>query len=809
MYGPSYELYRTIDASKKDAVWGDLCVTICRRDWRPLINQSRCRENKRYLDSMQSLEDIMNRFKDKKFKESLNWDPLGIWEPFKNTLVEDILKNPPKAELKATDASAITDRKKDLSLLRNRKIIEGDISKYQQQVGLPGYKYEHKNFKGNVEEFDSLHLDENDPEDLTFYEQNLQRLNYEISGQSIVNNVLKSCRFDEDIAMKTVRDILAVKALCIQVYVDKMTGEIKTRYLYPETFYGIFGDSGDGRNDIALGWVDNISVNEWLQLVGDEFNWDRDWRKLLWAINYCGNTKYTGFIRNNTPYDCFGQREWMSEGGIGGVTQSNLIEWTMAFNYQVNCGYIEWKTIEATSTFVTHDTREGYAFQDIPYHIELEEQQKLDGYSKTSKYQQQTYGSYFISTTAVSQWIFGFGKVYYQTLEGANDEYSSGTLRYYLMEGRSAVELSKPYIRLANHCFYKMLWCIDKAKPEAREYVYEELIQIAKGMQRMTPQTGNAKAPKLDNILRDTIAFMEENLVNIRAYPQVEGRPVMQLHPLEGKRNGVDPVALTFQAILTWATQMVSQSIGVNPMRVGANPPARESGKTEMNTIEYSINATSYIYRMQQNVKMKTATTILNITQDIIKFKDSIPYKWLLTIMGNETFNGLFNIDDYAAHRFGMFIRDYNATAEKQRITQAADIALTKGELSFDQWVMVTQVEDFKMAAKMLSLYKSKKEKRERKQKLQELKIAQQTQAEAHKQEMERIVTKGKLDIEKAKQEKEGFIAAAQIQADSRIKVKEITVESEGDKQAAKATASNEINTKKEDLKEQAPFAKT
>jgi hypothetical protein len=243
-------------------------------------------------------------------------------------------------------------------------------------------------------------------------------------------------------------------------------------------------------------------------------------------------------------------------------------------------------------------------------------------------------------------------------------------------------------------------------------------------------------------------------------------------------------------------------------MRVGANPPARESGKTEMNTIEYSINATSYIYRMQQNVKMKTATTILNITQDIIKFKDSIPYKWMLTIMGNETFNGLFNLDDYAAHRFGLFIRDYNATAEKQRITQAADISLAKGELSFDQWVMVTQVEDFKMAAKMLSLYKSKKEKRERKQKLQELKIAQQTQAEAHKQEMERIVTKGKLDIEKAKQEKEGFIAAAQIQADSRIKVKELTIEGEPDKQAQKAMSSNEINKTKEDLKEQAPFGK-
>jgi hypothetical protein len=230
MEGLAYELYRDI-STPKDAVWADKSLTIIRRDAVPLVNQVRCRENKRYLDSMQPMEDIRNGFKDKKFKERLAFDPLGIWEPFKNTLVEDILKNPPRAELKATDPTAITDRKKDISLLKNRKIIEGDISKYQQQIGLPGYKYDYNKFKGNVEEFDNKGLNENDPEDLTFYEENLQRLNYEIAGQSVLNNVMKMCRFDQDIAMKAVRDILAVKALCIQVYVDKITGELKTKYL--------------------------------------------------------------------------------------------------------------------------------------------------------------------------------------------------------------------------------------------------------------------------------------------------------------------------------------------------------------------------------------------------------------------------------------------------------------------------------------------------------------------------------------------------------------------------------------------------
>lgn len=300
MYGTAYEIYRTPDPKDKTPEWADMCITALRRDWVPLVNQVRIRENKRLLDSMQSMDWIKEKFKDKAFKKEMEWDPIGVMEVFKNILIEDIMKDPPKAELKASDPSAISDRKHDIMKLKNRKIIEGDINRSQSQVmeKMPKYRYDARKFKGNVGEFDRLNLNENDPEDLTFYEQELQRLNYEIAGQSVLNIVMKLCRFDLDIAMKVVRDILAAKALCVQDYVDKITGEIKCKYLYPETFYGIFGDSGDGRNDIAKGWVDNITINEWLQLVGNEFQWERDWRKLLWAINYCGSTKYTGFIRD-------------------------------------------------------------------------------------------------------------------------------------------------------------------------------------------------------------------------------------------------------------------------------------------------------------------------------------------------------------------------------------------------------------------------------------------------------------------------------------------------------------------------------
>jgi hypothetical protein len=135
-------------------------------------------------------------------------------------------------------------------------------------------------------------------------------------------------------------------------------------------------------------------------------------------------------------------------------------------------------------------------------------------------------------------------------------------------------------------------------------------------------------------------------------------------------------------------------------------------------------------------------------------------------------------------------------------------MALSKGELEFDQWFAVTQVEDYKMAAKMLALYKRKKEKRERQQKLQELKIQQQLQQEKFQQEMALIKEKNDGALKVAQEETQGLKYTADAAAQSRIEVKQLTLEGEAPKQQAKSTASQEINSEKEKDKEQAPFSK-
>lgn len=806
MIGTSAILYEELDPSKKNGEWIDKSIQRLRMDWRPLVNLPRMSENKRLLDSMQSMEKIRESFKDKKFKEDTDFDPLGIMEPYKNAIIEELIKNPPRAELKATDPSAINEKKEDLQLLQSRRIIESDISKYQNQVGLPNYKVDPNKYKSNMGDFDKMGLDDQDQDDINFFENNFQRLVYEISGQSVINNILKTCRFDKEIIKKISRDILAAKVLAIQVYVDKITGEIKPRYIYPETAYGIFGDSSDGHDDICRGWQDNVTVMEWLQMVGNEFDWNKHWKMLLWAINYMNpSVKYTGFIRSGVKFDLFGNPEWTARIGMDGW-QSNLLDWTMAYTYKVSVGYAEWKTNEATATYLLRK-KDNVVVDTVAFSYDLKKNRQVREYQKESWYQQQWYSSYFLATTSVSQWIFNYGKVYYQTLYGANDEYSNGTLHYYQEEGRSAVEIAKPYIKMANFAFYRMLWVIHKAKPQEDEYLMEELIEVAKGFQQSYPQMGGqGKGPALQTIIKQVVQFQRENFVRIRAFPKADGKTVQQLPPLGGKENGIDPIAVAMESVIMWAESQISQKIGINPMRIGMNPPPRESNKTEQDTIQYSFNSTGYVYRMIQYLKERVSTCVLNYSQDILYYKDSIPYKWLMTIVGNEAIDGLSLLKDFCAHRYGIFVQDYNAGIDKQKINQAAEIAWQKGQLSFGQYNMITITEDYKKAAAILSHLELKKQKRERQEKLQELKIQQQMQQQKHDQDKDLEITKGKLALEVEKERTRGYIEAAKIGGDSRIKVKELTVENDPTKQAIKTESQKEVAEKKENLKESKPF---
>jgi hypothetical protein len=809
MDGISSVVYKEVDPSKKDAVWANQIISVYRRSWRQLANVQRCLENRQYLYSMQSLDYVKDSFQDEDFKKHVDFIPLPIMESLINTMVEEITKTPPKAELKATDPAAINQKKEDLLLLRNRKILENDITKYNNQVGIEGkYKLGYDKFHGNVEAFDKMGLNEKDPQDLNFYEDNYQRLDFETAAQLLINNIIKVNTFDETTIRKIVKDVFALKTICTQAYVDNMTGQIKWKYIDPQVCYGIFGQTNDGKDDVCRGYQDSVSVWEWLQMVGNEFDFQRDWTYLLWAINYCNTaTRWTGFLRSGVAFDCCGNAQLMGQMGMSDVEVPNLLDWSSAYTFKISMGYIEWRTIDATATYLRSHKNPNYV-EPVGYGFQLKKKKEQKEYYKESYYQQQWYRSYFLATTSISQWIFGFQKVYYQTLEGANDEFANGTLCYYQEEGKSAVEIAKPYLQEANFEFYRRLWLIYKAKPDVDEFQYEELIELAKGFQRQFPQSAGANTlPQIDTILNQVIQYQKKNHVRIRMYPRVDGKVIPQVLPIEKNgTGGIDATATMMQVAIMWAEQQIAAKIGMNPMRFGMNPPPRESFKTENTVLQSSFVTTGYMYRMIQYMKQHLATTSLTYAQDIIQFKDSIPYKWIRTVLGDESFEALKVLGKVCAHRFGIFIGDYNTAMEKQRIIQAADIALAQGNLTQSQWFIISQTDDPKRANAILARMEIQKEKKEKAFEMQKMQMQDQMNQNAHDREMQRLSFSRETEWGKADRQAAAQQYTADASANSRIAVKKLQNEGEVPKQDAKAQGQQDILRTKQNLEEQTTF---
>src|ERR1700724_3015749 len=123
MQGNVVDVLRDINPNYRTAEWYSKYITILRMQWRPLFAHDRIRKNKQIILSQQGMDKIINSFKDVEFKNSTEFTPLGIWNRMLNIIVEELTKAPPKCELNATDAQAISDKKSDILLLKQKKIL--------------------------------------------------------------------------------------------------------------------------------------------------------------------------------------------------------------------------------------------------------------------------------------------------------------------------------------------------------------------------------------------------------------------------------------------------------------------------------------------------------------------------------------------------------------------------------------------------------------------------------------------------------------------------------------------------------------
>jgi len=287
----------------------------------------------------------------------------------------------------------------------------------------------------------------------------------------------------------------------------------------------------------------------------------------------------------------------------------------------------------------------------------------------------------------------------------------------------------------------------------------------------------------------------------------VEGKAIPTIYPQEGAREGIDPLALGLQAVEQWAEMQIAEKVGLNDLRMGQVQNAREGYKQNMQEMESSYNSTGWLFRMIEYMKEYTAQITLNYAQDIVRFKDTIPYNWLKKIMGEMEFENIKLLDDFAAHRYGILIQDYNSITEKQMVKQAAMIALNARDgaagISFPEFLLVIGEEDWRKSGRMLAYFQYKSEKKVRQFEMQKIQSQQQGAQQLQAMQDKSSDKKYQAELAGKQIDAKASMYTADKSYQSKVDTKQLQNDAEQPKQQGRIEGDEQLMEKEHNLENQ------
>jgi hypothetical protein len=711
-------LYWEKDTTKKNYNWAHELCTLFRQEWKPVVDRVQAEEGMKYLLSEQSLEKVKSGFeKSGSFATNTEWIAIGVLDRIRNILIAEFLKGVYKPQVEAVDVGADNQRKKDRTLLAGRSTIEGVITDLNRRTGDPPYKMDSNVFEGNVDAFDQLGLDADNPDDRNFFFSTFHRLWHEIDAQELLAALMQHNEF-ENYVEDLVNDILAKMCVSFQVYASQFTGEIKWHYLKPEDMRAIEGTRPDFKDAVTLGYEKKVSVRQFLDFAGPEFDWVRDRKALANAINTVNGTNYAFVSREG----CYEER--LVDSGEGGYKTDYVLvaSYGTMLKHTVQVGYMEWKSVDQVVKKLDRET--GFLYPLDP-RDKGKEFNPNGRYGKDISEYFKTYKTWFIDTGGATQMIFRFGPLYHMLSHGAYDEYSSFSLHIYRSKGRPATKIVKPFVDIANKAFYKMLWAIDESTPRVRVLHYDSIAQLVKKLapKQVQPSAfANAAGqmqPARQSIagqIEDVLSHYRNSLVHLYSTPEVDGRQMGgngRPHYIE--EGGLDPLAPAMQTVLDWAEAQVSVRLGINGPRDAYTPDPKDGYKKNMAAVEQSRNATYYIPFMLRKIMLNSCTASLNLAQDGIEYETPV-LSFLENLIGTDSLESFRSLNKVPMHSYGIYVDIFNTQQEKDRFMMLVDQAYQRREITISQYTIIQNMDDVKKAGLMLAYYQMRNERQVQKQ---------------------------------------------------------------------------------------------
>lgn len=807
---PNQSVIWETDPKKMTPEWATQVLMYRRRYWQRVVSDTDYATLKAYVLTLQGTENIKKHFDDQEFIDNNPILPLPFFEKPKNIIIDKLKKSGIRPYLTATDPTAVMLKDKDRFLLENRRVIESTVNQNRSKLGLAPFKVEKKMFNGNIEDFDKMKLDDQNPSDIDFFFKTFYKLNVEAYGQVLVNSYMELNKVEDEITRFAI-DILSVKCICKQDYISPLTGQIKSVYLQPSQVYAIFGRNRDATDASVRGWEMQITVEEMLNQLGDAFSFEKHWPWLIRSINYGSGQVFDGFIRNGITYSL----EPVSNKDVKEQTSAEplaerplvLLSWDNSYNYKVYFGYAEWDQMVSDVRKVSTITG-----QRFPADFDFQPTEKST-YTREERRYFKTLCTYYLPFGAEQAYLFGFGDLYHMLTEGQYDEYSKGSISIIREEGLSAAMVARPYIELGNYAYYRMLWAIHRSKPDVWDFSFESIRDIAMKLSPTvssngtnTPQVAGAFQSAVDTL----IDKFKKKLVMFHTYPISQDGQVMG-----GGGSGhakipgaLDALAIQLrETVLEWAEFQIADKLGVGAFNETNIPNPKEGlGIKEIN-LKQSQAAIGYIPDMVEKTYEHTARVQLLYAQDIIRHKASLPYKFLLNLVGEKVVTSIEELGNVALHRFGIFVNSLDTTASKEEIMMQAGAAQQQGRITFGQYLMLKEIKEPRLAAITFAYYEEKQAKRTQDNLLQIESKKQETIGLTHKYKLEEIQTDGQIKIKVAQIQAGATVKGKELDYRGKVETKEMGINAEPEKLETKGAVEQANETHKQNLKQQSPTA--
>jgi len=759
------------DPKEKGVKYAQEMVQLMRSEWTPLVDVPERKIAMDYLLTRQSLESLKRSFKKgKSWVDNNKWIPIAIYDRIRNILIAEFLKGAYSPFVEATDVSAEIQRKKDRTLLKGRPIIEGAMNDLNRRIGDPPYKMPADKFEGNVEAFDEMGLDDRSQSHINFFMEGMHRLWHEADSQTLLRGLMKLNEFENHVE-DIVNDILASATVSFQCVVSPYSGQIKWKYLNPSHVKLIPGERKDGKDATCKGFEKNVSVRQFLEFCGPEFDWNNETHRaaLTMGLNACNGTTYHSVDKNG----CY---DYIPNPDGEGLIMRQVADYQTLIKSKIGVGYMEWKSVDAIGHKKDKKTGLFYDLKDD----DPDEYPDTSRYTKEMREYQRTYTSWFMGN---GHFIFRFRPLYHQITYGADDEYSSFSIITLMAAGRPAVKLTESFVDAANLAFQKMMWAIHESNPRKRVYNVDTLLSLVKHINPTDDQQRDAANPGALSQVNQMLAMYKDSLYEMYATPEIAGQkaPGAQ-RPNYWDEGGIDPLAPAMQTVLDWAEAQVSARLGLNSLRDASTPDPKDGFKLGMEAIKQSRNATYYIPGMIENILKNTCTISLNICQDAIELRKTTVYTFLETFLGPDSMSSFRALNKIPLHRYATNVEIFNGQDRREETKQDAQLAFQRGDISYGQYLMIREMDDHKRAGMWLEFYRQESERKKAEEAELAHKRALEIQDAKRDGELQVIDAKGHWEIEREKERGKYYMSAHQTPSDAAIIRKQMDIDSNAQK---------------------------